>query len=158
MNNVICLQRTEEICSHANVIAWIAVVAVVVVIFFSISMVSGLQMSNERKVVPLLERILLLLPSFSVPHVQPRKLMFALVGQFESARYSNRKNAMTVDDPSVIFNFECYEIEDDSDLIGDSRSGQFITTFFYYRQQWSVCENRYNVLMAENILHRLIEE
>lgn len=64
MNNVICLQRTEEICSHANVIAWIAVVAVVVVIFFSISMVSGLQMSNERKVVPLLERILLLLPSF----------------------------------------------------------------------------------------------
>lgn len=66
MNNVICLQRTEETCSHANVIAWIAVVAVVVVIFFffSISMVSGLQMSNERKVVPLLERILLLLPSF----------------------------------------------------------------------------------------------
>lgn len=97
-------------------------------------------------------------PLFSKPHVQPRKLMFALAGQFESARYSNRKNAMTVDDPSVIFNFECYEIEDDSDLIGDSRSEQFITTFFYYRQQWSVCENRYNVLMAENILHRLIEE
>lgn len=42
------------------------------------------------------------------------------------------KNAMTADDPGVIFNFKCYEIENDSDLIGNSRGGQFITKFFLF--------------------------
>lgn len=94
------------------------------------------QMSNERKAVSHLQRILLppssLLFFFSQPPRPAAKINVCTGRPIRIDEARRPKNAMTADDPGVIFNFKCYEIENDSDLIGNSRGGQFITKFFLF--------------------------
>ena len=84
-------------------------------------------MSNERKAVSHLQRILLppssLLFFFSQPPRPAAKINVCTGRPIRIDEARRPKNAMTADDPGVIFNFKCYEIENDSDLIGNSRGG-----------------------------------
>ena len=120
MNNVIYLQRTEETCGHANVIARGASLLVnffFLLPFFPISMVNGAHKcpTNGRPFRVCSEYFcfhpLFFFPRPSVSRTSTqRKLMFALSVPIRlgtaRARGDGRKNAMTGDDPGVIFNFE----------------------------------------------------